>query len=380
MSALKRLLVAFKGSRPPNLPAMRKSRLADVSDKIKKGIEPSSDDVETLERLGKIDTAYADFDRQRRKKYEYFALCLTVLIFAALSILRVGSTPADLDVRAMKIHLMLTTPQSITLIPGEMGQILPLKEARVTGIESVPPEPRANNGTLEVRALTLLGKSPSTSVSAEDLAARLQEIALPAKSPISIVLGVAYDGDLRGLTLATSAANPIRVVFGEVIPLEGDAQEPGSLPYAIRSVRVAGKHLSLEFVPAKNVRQLTIFRDLRVSGVLFEDEDHSTILGGAAYVRGGVEQSVLLQPSDRLVVGSDEPLLIRELTLSGGELHARISARRASTLLLGEGPPRNLRPTLFQWIRYHWPGELYTTLSALVVAWLAIRKWAESGE
>ena len=71
-------------------------------------------------------------------------------------------------------------------------------------------------------------------------------------------------------------------------------------------------------------------------------------------------------------------MIIRELTLSNGELKAIVSAGRATTILLGDDFPQNLMPTVFDWVRLRWPTQLYATLSALVALWLAVQRWLDS--
>ncbi len=73
-------------------------------------------------------------------------------------------------------------------------------------------------------------------------------------------------------------------------------------------------------------------------------------------------------------------MLVRELTLTKGELRATLSAPRVTTLQLGEDSPRNLMPSLFEWIRFRWPNQLYATFSALAALWLATRRWWESSK
>ena len=73
-------------------------------------------------------------------------------------------------------------------------------------------------------------------------------------------------------------------------------------------------------------------------------------------------------------------MLVRELTLAKGELKATLSAPHVTTLQLGEDSPRNLMPTLFEWIRFRWPNHFYATLSALAALWLATRRWWESSK
>lgn len=70
----------------------------------------------------------------------------------------------------------------------------------------------------------------------------------------------------------------------------------------------------------------------------------------------------MLRPSDLLKLESNHPMLLRELTLTKGELKAIVSVPQATTILLGEKSPRNLMPPVFQWVLYRWPSKPYATL------------------
>jgi hypothetical protein len=377
MSDAKRYRTMVKDREVSKLSAMIAGRLSDIARKIDKGEEPSSDDVDSLDRLSKIKKSFATLKRERSKRWELVLLCFVALLSGLLAFVRLTSTAADVEIRSTKIQLTLQTPQSATLIPGELGQILSLKDARVAGADSVRPAAVAENGSFEVKAFVPETRSDKT-LSTEESAVRLQEIALPGNSLMKITIGIAYDGDLRGLTLATSGAQAVKVALGQVIQVDRDPNNPKLMQYGISPIRAEGKGLSLELIPTKTDRELTIFRDIHVSQIDFEDENHSTVLEGNVYVKGGAD--VTLKPSDQFTILSDEPMLLRELTLTKGELTVRLSAQKAKTLRLGYAPPRSLIPTVFQWIRYRWPSELYATFSALIVAWLAIRKWIGTSE
>jgi hypothetical protein len=293
-------------------------------------------DLDALERLKKIKTLSADLKRERSKAWELSLLCFIALLFGLSSIVRVASTVADVDIRSTKVQLTLQTPQAVTLIPGELGQILNLKEARIAGADSVMPAGVADNGSFEIKAFIPKIKSEKQ-LSAEESAVRLQEIALPGKSLMKITVGVAYDGDLRGLTLAAvSGPNAVKVALGQVIPVESNANNSRLTQYGINPVRAEGKDLRLEFIPTNSDRELTVFRDIQVSRIDFKDGDHSTILGGNAYVMDGAGAGTTMRPSEQFAIQSDEPMLLRELTLTKGALKVRLSAQKAKTLSLGK--------------------------------------------
>lgn len=141
-----------------------------------------------------------------------------------------------------------------------------------------------------------------------------------------------------------------------------------------------GKDLQFALYPADELHELAVFRDVHVSSISFEDAGRSTILSGTAYIKGTGGNGLALRPSDLLVLSSTYRMLLRELTLTKGELKVILSVPKATTILLGEDSPRDLRPTLFQWILYRWPNQLYATVSALIAAWFALRRWWGSQE
>jgi hypothetical protein len=344
-------------------------KLSAVTDGLSKGIQPSLDDIDTLEHLLKLKTFLSSERARRRKQVELAALCAVAFVFIGLSFTRLPSTAVDLDVRATKVHLKIDQQRSAVLIPGEMGQILALKQARVSGADAVLPSSVGEGGSFEIREVI----DPNRG--SEDLTVRLQEISIPEGAPYAIAVGVAYAADSRGLTIETSGSRAAIAQFGEVIPVGATIADAKSIRYAIRPVRATGNNLSLELFPANEKVQLTVLRNMQVSEIIFEDDGNSTILGGSVYVKSDAETSISLQPSDRLTIRSTDHMLLRELTLTKGELRAVLSAASANTVQSGEDSPRNLIPTFFEWIRYRWPTQLYATLSALVAIWLAAQRW-----
>jgi hypothetical protein len=349
-------------------------KLTAVAAALRKGVPPSVEDLDALEALSRLKTLIPAHDNGRWKKIEIGLLCVTALLLIGIAFVRMPSTAVDLDVRATKVRLTLTNQRSATLIPGELGEILTLKQARVSGADVVLPPTVGESGSFELKQL-----APSTERTShggsEDFTVRLQEISIPSDSPLTIVVGVAYAAGSRGLVFEASGSEASTARFGEVIPLGKEVQNEKTVRYAISPVRATGKNLTLELFPANAERVLTVFRDVNVSEVYFEDAGHSTILGGLAFIKSRGEASVPLQPSDRLTIRSASPMLVRDLTLTKGELKATLSAPHAATIQLGEDLPRNLMPTLFEWIRFHWPNQLYATLSALTALWLATRRW-----
>lgn len=344
-------------------------KAAQFKAELSAGAIPTAAEVEEFERLQRLQEALAPNNDARRRRMEIALLLVVAVVLIGFAFTRIPSTAVDLEVRTTKMRVTLAGERKATLIPGEMGEILALRQARVTGADEVQPEGMGAGGRLELRLLTppkeTAGRMP------EEFAVRLQEIAIPPSATETITVGVAYDADARGLVFEAAGAETSTARFGEVIPVGAN----GAVQYAIRPVRATGKDLVLELFPANAERQLTVFRDVHVSEVSFEDGGHSTILGGLALVKSGSEEGVRLQPSDGLTIRSASPMLVRELFLSKGELKATISAPQATAIRIGEGSGRNLMPTLFEWLRRRWPDQLYATLSAVVALGFAVRHW-----
>jgi len=351
-------------------------RLSAIADKLDNGIQPSADDVDELERLSKLKTFLSVHRAQRRKQVELAVLCVATVVFLGLSFVRLSSTAVDLEIHATKVFLKLDEHHSPTLIPGEMGQILALKQARGSGADDVLPPEVAESGSFEIREVVAAEKSSDNRGSA-DLTVRLQEISIP-EGPVSIAVGIAYASDSRGLTIETAGSKPVTAQFGQVIAVDQGTSKSQSVEYAIRPVQATGNNLALEIFPANDQPQLTVFRGVQVTEISFEDEGHSTILGGTAYIKGGAGESKQLQPGDYLTIGSVSPMLLRELVFANGELMVRLSTDNANTLQAGADSSSNLIPTLFTFILNRWPTQLYATLSALVATWFALRRWLES--
>lgn len=177
-----------------------------------------------------------------------------------------------------------------------------------------------------------------------------------------------------------SGAKPAAAQFGEVIAVGAAENHTGELRYAIRPVRVSGKDLVMELFPLNPERPLTVLRDVRVSEIAFESGGHSSILGGVAVVKSGAEGSVKVQPSDLVQIRSAIPMVVRELGLANGELKVTLSATSANAIEVGDDPPRDLRPTLFDWVRFRWPTQLYGAMSVAAALWFALRSWWSSGK
>jgi hypothetical protein len=163
----------------------------------------------------------------------------------------------------------------------------------------------------------------------------------------------------RGVLLDVTSTKPIKVKlnWGSVAtPLEW-----------------RGNDLKVAFYPASEARPLTIARDLRVADALYGGDN--VILGGTVFVRNRPEQRIPLQPGDALMIDVGEPATVRQITLANGELRAIVSYPSVTNIVLGKPHPKNLMPTVFDWIRANWPTQLYAAITAIAAAWVGLREW-----
>jgi hypothetical protein len=363
------------------LSEQKAKKLATIAQELEKGGLPWGDDVDELERLGKLEAIFKSESAKRRRQLELVALSVVALVLIGLCFIRLRSTSVDVEVRATEVGFTLGSGTSTSLIPGETGQILTLKKATVSGIETALPDTSAEGGSLQLKAAAPPDRNLNNKIVGNyDPSVRLFAVALPTDSAFTIHAGVAYSGNSRGLNLTMDGAAPVKASFGEVIHIPSSSKGVKAEAHGINQITVEGKALQLSLYPVDESRELAVFRDVHVSSISFEDAGRSTILNGTAYIRGRGASGLGLRPSDLLVISSGNPMLLREITLAKGELKVIVSVPKATKILLGEDSPRDLRPTLFQWMLYRWPNELYATLSALVAVWLALRRWWESPE
>jgi hypothetical protein len=343
-------------------------QLSRVVAQIGEGKLPTAQQLNDIDGLSKLKTLFPARDNGGRKKAEIVFLILAATILLCSVYFRVSSTPVELDIHSSNVKVGLTEKRSDLLLPGEHGEIVALKYTSISGATKVdPPWVAHNGGILELPE----GKPPSGSAG-PNLAVRLQALTIPASGSFDLGIGVAYRLDSRGLVIVGSGGQPTMASFGEAIAGIG-AQNTQS---AIRSVTVAGSELRIELFPVNTQTSFAALRDITVSNVGFEEgAGVSAILGGSLFVKSLSQSRIAIQPGDHLQIKSDQPMLIRELTFSKGQLETTISAPRATAILLGGEHPQNLMPSYFDWVRSRWPTQLYATLSALVALWLAVKQW-----
>lgn len=360
------------------LAAKKALLLAAAAKELATAKEPSSDTLEHLENIDKLEKELRDGNARLRKKLELIALVVVSLALMALCLIRVKSTSVDIELHATEADFALNKGTSMTLIPGETGQILNLKRAIVSGIEATSPESPSGGGRLDLRSTESSEKHSGLKAERNyDPSVRLYSIVLPPDSAFTVRTSIAYSGNLRGLNLKAEGTLPIEASFGQVIRASGEDKREAQ---GIDQVTVDGRSLDFTLFPADELHELAVFRDVHVSNLSFQKDGRSTILSGTAYIRGGSPTGQALRPSDLLVLSTQRPILLREVTLINGGLKVVASLPYASSILLGEDSPQELKPTLFQWAVYRWPNQFYATLTALIAVWLAVRRWWESVE
>jgi hypothetical protein len=331
-----------------------------------------------LEGIEKIESTLPNKTRARSRLVDLIVFGTSAFAIAILFSVRLPQAAVDLELRATALEFAVEPASSTNLIPGEAGQTLALKRAMVTGIEDALPISVSNGGYLELRA-TAIDDSDITQRRI-DPSVRLFAIALPPDSSNAISMNIAYSGNTRGVSIGIQSAKPTEAALGRVI-FAPSTPGKGPLQSAVEQISIAGKQLEFTLFPSDETRDLAIFRNTRLAHISFGKSGTSEILGGELRIRGRSDDSpIILRPSDLLVIRSEKPIILRELTLSGGQLKAILSASEAQVIGLGDVDMRDLRPTLLQWLLYRWPDEVYVILTAIIAIWLSIRRWWGASE
>jgi len=352
-------------------------RVCALADKFRKGAEVTSDELDGIENLQRLKALLPAQKATPTRQIDAVLLCVFVVLLAVMMIVRVPSTAVDVEVHATKIQMKLAPQKDVLDIPGEHGEILSLKQALIARADEIIPSTSVEDRNLDLREAKAAAGGAAKGVPCEsfiDLGVRLQQISLPSNSSLSLVVGVAYSTQSRGLLFEPSSAEDSVAKFAEVTPATVDCKNSATPPY-FRPYRVSGKEMSLELFPSDQAGELTVFRDLHVVEITFMDGENSSILSGALHVRNSAQATMTLQPSDRLMLQSRNSIVVRELVLSKGELKALVSVPRATAIQYGEDTWQDAMPTLLEWVHFRWPTELYAALSALVGLWLAARRW-----
>lgn len=328
--------------------------------------------LDAIDCIGKVEATFEDKLRSRRRNVDLLAFCLTALVLAVLFLARLPRAEVDIELLVTGLQFELGAESSTNLIPGEAGQILALKRVAVTGIEDAP-DGAADGGDLELRAETL--DAASRAEGRIDPSVRLFAIALPTGAPTSVSTAVAYAGNSRGVSIDIQAEKATKADLGRLI-LAPAASGKGPLRSAVEPISIAGKHLEFTLYSSDETRDLAIFRNTRLTSVSFERSGSSEILSGEVHIRGRSEKApIALHPSDLLLLRSEKPMTLRELSLSGGRLKVILSAPEAEEVRLGGVTSQDLRPSLLEWLLYRWPNELYVAFTAVIALWLSTRRW-----
>ena len=77
-------------------------KLTAMADALRKGIAPSAEDIEGLERLTKLKTLFAPRDNGHEKSWKFYFFPQLPCCSSGLTFVRVSSTAVDLDVARLK--------------------------------------------------------------------------------------------------------------------------------------------------------------------------------------------------------------------------------------------------------------------------------------
>jgi hypothetical protein len=269
----------------------------------------------------------------------------------------------ELELQTTRAHLELPRVAEAPLVPGELGEMLALSRATVSGMEEADPPVTPGRDSLELREAEARPGVPR-----DQLALRLQGLALPTAGPFSLTVAASYGPGTKGFSLSTSKGAST-VHFSEVIAVSDEA---GGQLLQPRPVSARGKTLKVELFPQVDA-ELTVLRNVPIASITF-DKGMSPIVGGRVLVADLPSSQIAILPGDELEIAGGQ-LLVRQVSYRAGIVKVTLSGRDVATLGLGLGSKRSLIPTYLDWIRARWPGQLYATVTALLAALFGIGRW-----
>jgi hypothetical protein len=368
--------------------------LADLAFKIGGDPLPLLEELERMRALSRLresltPTAEGQTSPGRRHLFGIAFVSAVAAILLCLAFLRVSSTAADFNVEASNVEIDFAGGGDSILIPGELEELIPLSHAEISGIENSDLPANAPTGDsleLPLQPQASGGTNPTPSV-------QLQQLSPPKSGPFTLNLDTAYETGGRGIVLSTDANQTSTAQFNAPVPLKAgptagpvssQTSSPGHKSPNAPTVGyiVTGRKLRLELYPPKTQASVTILRNANVKAIRFQtaEPDHGTaVLGGSVFVRDLGDHPLPIQPGDELWFAG-APIRVRQLIFKNGQFQLSVSVPKASEIQLGVEPPRNLMPTIFERLSARWPTQLYTTLSAIVLLWLALEKWWKGQE
>ena len=111
-----------------------------VNEALQQKNSPATEDLEAIERYSKLKGLLPTTD-SRHRLLDVGVLLLIAFLVLICAFVRLPSTAVDLDIRATGVKVTLAGKRSELLIPGELGEILELNQARIYQAEQMLPPP-----------------------------------------------------------------------------------------------------------------------------------------------------------------------------------------------------------------------------------------------
>jgi len=339
-------------------------RRRELADKLAAGEVPSVDEINAVNALGEIKSSLPRRSLSKLGRVVLWTLSAVTLAIVAFAFIRVGATEVQLDIRMTGLTLDLQATDKEIQITGENEEVLVLKKADI-----LSPHPNDQPGSVarsRLESLTIpsgvcpSGRSdpPSPSGTPEPVPCRGSTLRLQLAFDL---VDPKDDVQSRGVLVGAKSTKPAQARLNW-----GDFATP---------VNWTGTDLRVAFYPASESKPLTVARNVRIARAIFGGSN--VILGGTVFVRNRPEPTVSLRPGDELLIDPGAPATVRQITLADGELRAIVSYPSATSVLLGDPHPRDLLPTVFDWLRASWPTQLYGAITAIAAAWVTLREWAK---
>lgn len=353
------------------LSAEIKRRLTLIADRLNNAEVPTGEELEALKRLRDLESTLPRPQASLLKKTGQWVLILSTFLMFSLAFVRLPSTRVDVEVRLNGLTVTMQPGGSDSLIAGERGEVLALKTARISGDTSrdfaFDVDPASIDSPRFEQMSIPAGKPCAAARRRIGTGSQAAVGSIPEKDtpcgPSTLRIELGFDKGARGIALEASGSQPATASLNT-----GTDFSPGS---------ASGNKLRVELYPATGQKSIVVARNLAASGVTYELDGETSVLGGKIFVQSHLSQEIPIRSGDRLQIDTDEPAYVREMSLADGEIKADLSYLKATRVWLGNPAPLNLMPTVFDWIRARWPTQLYATITAIVAAWLAVKGWLE---
>jgi len=352
--------------------ALLTKRLQKVLKSLRDGEEVSRTDLGSLRKLWqflKISNDCKEKLRPRRLPV-FLLMILAVAVLSCLLFLHCQSAEVNLNAEVSEATLIFAGSQPIT-------NLLTLSDIGISGFDSIQLEGRTLKGS-SLHLSSSMGKVKRGSITLAGVQLNAGGIVwLGTLSPAKY--RIALKGARGALRL--DVVGTLRVVIPGVMNVDMNFRTPSRIVIypgtdIVDMDLMVNENLSTPFAVPLNVKQLLLFRvddDRALENTTVRQV--STIVTGTLYFESLSDESRSLRAGQRLRFSSAEGE-VRSLTFENRNLRLDFRGRVRGMTTGTEAEPRNLMPTLLEWVRARqglallWGSSLYVVgLLAAIVRW-----------